>query len=329
MSARAPWLAGIAGIAVLAALPWLSPSSYFLHIVILILIWGFIYTAWSLMGKFGLVSLGHGAFLGTGAYTAGLLWNFTGLTPWLGIPIGVALAVLIAVVIGYPCFRLKVVGHYFALVTLALAEVARLSIVAARDITGGSLGMTPNGVPTPSWLAIQFADKRYFYFLALALWLFGLWVWRRVDASMASAALEAISEDEGAAAAIGIHVTRQKLTVTIISAAMTALGGALYGQFLMYLNPDTLAGVGVSLQIVFAAIAGGMYSMLGPTVGAVLTIVLGEALRIWFGTTWIGAANTIYGILLVIFIIYMPRGIVGLIASRLPAQLLPARRPAL
>jgi len=233
------------------------------------------------------------------------------------------------VVIGYPCFRLKVVGHYFALVTLALAEVARLSIVAARDITGGSLGMTPNGVPTPSWIAIQFADKRYFYFLALGLWLFGLWVWRRVDTSMASAALEAISEDEGAAAAIGIHVTRQKLTVTIISAAMTALGGALYGQFVMYLNPDTLAGVGVSLQIVFAAIAGGMYSMLGPTVGAVLTIVLGEALRIWFGTTWIGAANTIYGILLVIFIIYMPRGIVGLVASRLPARLLPARRPAL
>ena len=189
--------------------------------------------------------------------------------------------------------------------------------------------MTPNGVPTPSWLAIQFADKRYFYFLALALWLFGLWIWRRVDASMASAALEAISEDEGAAAAIGIHVTRQKLTVTIISAAMTALGGALYGQFVMYLNPDTLAGVGVSLQIVFAAIAGGMYSMLGPTVGAVLTIVLGEVLRVSFGTTWIGAANTIYGILLVIFIIYMPRGIVGVIAARLRGEVLPARRPAL
>ena len=137
---------------------------------------------------------------------------------------------------------------------------------------------------------------------------------------MASAALEAISEDEGAAAATGIHVTRQKLNLTIISAAMTALGGALYSQFVMYLNPDTLAGVGVSLQIVFAAIAGGMYSMLGPTVGAVLTIVLGEALRIWFGTTWIGAANTIYGILLVIFIIYMPRGIVGLIVGNFQKQ---------
>ena len=314
------WLAAALGIVGLIILPWLSPPSYFLHIVILILIWGFIYTAWSLMGKFGLVSLGHGAFLGAGAYASGLLWNFYGLTPWLGIPIGMALAVLLAIVIGYPCFRLKVVGHYFALVTLALAEVARLSIVAARDITGGSLGMTPNSVATPSWFALQFADKRYFYFLALALWLFGLWVWRRIDSSMASAALEAISEDEGAAAAIGIHVTRQKLNLTIISAAMTALGGALYSQFVMYLNPDTLAGVGVSLQIVFAAIAGGMYSMLGPTVGAVLTIVLGEALRIWFGTTWIGAANTIYGILLVIFIIYMPRGIVGLIVGNFQKQ---------
>ena len=314
------WLAAALGIVGLIILPWLSPPSYFLHIVILILIWGFIYTAWSLMGKFGLVSLGHGAFLGAGAYASGLLWNFYGLTPWLGIPIGMALAVLLAIVIGYPCFRLKVVGHYFALVTLALAEVARLSIVAARDITGGSLGMTPNSVATPSWFALQFADKRYFYFLALALWLFGLWVWRRIDSSMASAALEAISEDEGAAAATGIHVTRQKLNLTIISAAMTALGGALYSQFVMYLNPDTLAGVGVSLQIVFAAIAGGMYSMLGPTVGAVLTIVLGEALRIWFGTTWIGAANTIYGILLVIFIIYMPRGIVGLIVGNFQKQ---------
>ena len=319
MTTRATWLAGAVGVAALAVLPWMSPASYFLHIVILILLWSFIYTAWALMGKFGLVSLGHGAFLGIGAYTSALLWNFFALTPWLGIPIGMVLAVLLAIVIGYPCFRLKVVGHYFALVTLALAEVARLSIVAARDITGGSLGMTPAGVPTPSWVALQFADKRYFYFLALGVWLFGLWVWRRMDASMASAALEAISEDEGAAAAIGIHVTRHKLYLTIVSAGLTAFGGALYGQFVMYLNPDTLAGVGVSLQIVFAAIAGGMYSMLGPTVGAVLTIVLGEALRVWFGTTWIGAANTIYGILLVIFIIYMPRGIVGLLTSHLRA----------
>ena len=104
---------------------------------------------------------------------------------------------------------------------------------------------------------------------------------------------------------------REKLRVTVISAALTALGGAIYGQYVMYLNPETVSGIAVSLQIVFAAIAGGVYSMLGPTVGALLTIALTEGLRVWFGTNFIGAANTIYGILLVLCIIFMPQGIVG------------------
>ena len=154
-----------------------SPRDYVLHIAIQILLWGFVYTAWSLMGRFGLVSLGHGAFLGIGAYVPALLWNYYGLTPWLGIPIGVALAVLLALVIGYPCFRLRVVGHYFALVTLALSQVVLLSIVAARDVTGGSLGMTPKAVGH-SWYALQFPEKTYFYAIALVVWLVGLVVWR-------------------------------------------------------------------------------------------------------------------------------------------------------
>jgi branched-chain amino acid transport system permease protein len=129
----------------LAAVPMVT-RDYFLHIAIQILLWGFIYTAWSLMGKFGLVSLGHGAFLGIGAYIPALLWNTQGVPPWLGIPLAIVLAVLLGLVIGYPCFRLRVVDHYFALVTLALSQVVLLTIVAARDITGGSLGMTPKTV---------------------------------------------------------------------------------------------------------------------------------------------------------------------------------------
>ena len=151
---------------VLLALVPFATSDYVLHIAIQILLWGFVYTAWSLMGKFGLVSLGHGAFLGIGAYVSPLLWNYAGLTPWLGIPIGVLIAVLLALVIGYPCFRLRVIGHYFALVTLALSQVALLTIVAARDITGGSLGMTPKAVGH-SWYALQFPEKPYFYAIAL------------------------------------------------------------------------------------------------------------------------------------------------------------------
>src|SRR5262249_31419274 len=139
------------------------------------------------------------------------------------------------------------------------------------------------------------------------------------DGSIGREALEAISDDEEAAAAIGVDVTREKLRVTVISAALTSLGGAVFGQYLMYLNPETVSGIGVSLRIVFAAIAGGMYAMLGPTVGALWTIALTEGLRVWFDANFVGAANTIYGILLILFVVFMPRGILGwLEAARRP-----------
>jgi branched-chain amino acid transport system permease protein len=237
MTARYALLAG--GFGILVALTFFAPP-YFMHLLIQILLWGFVYTAWSMMGRFGFVSLGHGAFMGVGAYVPALLWNYYGLTPWLGIPLGVALAVLLAVVIGYPCFRLKVVGHYFALVTLALSQVVLLSITAARDITGGSLGLTPKAAGF-SWYALQFPDKRYFYVIGLLLWLGGLAIWRSIDRGIGRQVLDAISEDEEAAAAVGIDVMREKLRVTVISAALTALGGAIFGQYLRHVcdaRPD-------------------------------------------------------------------------------------------
>ena len=161
----------LVGLAILIALPAVVPP-YFLHLLIQIMVWAFIYTAWALMGRFGFVSFGHGAFMGVGAYVPALLWTYYGLTPWIGIPLGIALSMLLAVVIGYPCFRLRVVGHYFALVTLALSQVVLLSLVAARDVTGGSLGFTQRAVGH-SWYALQFPEKRYFYGISVVVWLMG------------------------------------------------------------------------------------------------------------------------------------------------------------
>lgn len=297
------------GLAILIALPFVTPD-YFMHLLIQILIWAFIYTAWSLMGRFGFVSFGHGAFMGVGAYVPALMWTFWGVTPWIGIPLAVLASVLLAIVVGYPCFARRVVGHYFALVTLALSQVVLLSLTAARDVTGGSLGFTQKAVGH-SWYALQFPEKTYFYGIAVLLWLAGLVIWQRIDRGISREALEAIGEDEDAAAAVGIDVMYQKMRITIISAALTALGGAIYGQYFMYLNPETVSGITVSLQIVFAAIAGGVYSMFGPSVGALVTLALTEGLRVWFGTEFIGGANTIYGILLVLCVIFMPQGVVG------------------
>jgi branched-chain amino acid transport system permease protein len=333
MSALRPSPAAIGGLLAVAALPLLirllAPGSerYYLHILIQILLWSFIYTGWSLMGRFGLTSLGHGAFTGIGAYTTVLMWNYLGLSPWIGIPAGVVLATVIGLLVGYPCFRFRITGHYFALLTLALTEFVRLCIVGLRDYTGGSLGTQPtrygDGI---SLYAIQFEpDRMLAYYIAFALWLFGLYVWLRVDRSMDRYALDAASQDEDAASSVGIDVTREKLKITALSSAMCALGGAMFGQYQMYIGPETIAGLGLSLNMVFAVISGGMWVLLGPTVGAVFTQLLAEGLRVviqgsdtlksLLGSSALALDQMVYGLLLILFIIYMPRGILGTLAG--------------
>jgi len=305
-----PWIL----LAALAVAPLMGLGNYPLHMLIQVLLWGFIYTGWSVMGRLGLVSFGHGAFLGIGAYVVVMLWNSYGLSPWIGLPIALALTTVVAFLIGYPCFRFKIVGHYFALVTLALSEIARLLIVALRDHTGGSLGVTPKTALTESTfslVAVQFSNKLVWFYIVLVFWLAGLWVWKKVDGSMARLALEAISQEEDAAGSIGINVTRLKLAVTLISALMTCVGGVLYAQYQAYVNPDSVSGIGISLQMVFGVIAGGMYVRLGPTVGAAFTLLLAESLRLMFGNSMHALDTTIYGLMLVLFIIFMPKGILG------------------
>jgi branched-chain amino acid transport system permease protein len=315
MSRALPWIAAAAA---LTALPFVYHEAYPLHILVLVLIWSFVYTSWSVMGCFGLVSLGHGGFMGIGAYVTALLWNHYQLTPWLGIPLAMLTAGAVAVLIGYPCFRFRIIGHNFALLTLALSAIVLQVITATREFTGGSLGYTPERYDGGSSIyAVQFLDKTTWYLIALAVCAMGLWIRYRIDRSMLRYALEAIAEDEDAAAAAGVHVTKEKLKITVLSAMMTAFAGALYCQYQMFISPDTVSGVAVSLQMVFAAVVGGIYVPLGPTVGAAITILLTEWLRIWFGTAAIGWDNVVYGTLLVVFIVFLPQGLLGSLLARL------------
>jgi branched-chain amino acid transport system permease protein len=328
----------VIGLVLLALLPFAiriifgDSEKYYLHLSVQILLWAFIYTGWSLMGRFGLTSLGHGAFTGIGTYVTVLLWNYAGLTPWLGIPVAITVAVIAGILVGYPCFRLRITGHYFALMTLAFTEFVRLCIVGLRDWTGGSLGTQPRrydgGI---SLWAVQFEPDRVLsFYIALAIWVVGLLIWLRVDRSMDRYALDAASQDEDAAASVGIDVTREKLKITALSAGMCAFGGAMYGQYQMYIGPETIAGLSVSLNIVFAVIAGGMWTLLGPTVGAVFTQVLAEVLRVGiqssdtlrsvFGSSALALDTLVYGLLLILFIIYMPRGILGTAIERWRAR---------
>ena len=315
MNPRNPvlWLVAAA----LVALPFVYKQPYHLHVMVLILIWSFAYTSWSMMGRFGLVSLGHGGFMGVGAYGTALLWNHMGLSPWIGIPLSMLAAGALALVVAWPCFRFRITGHYFALVTLALSGIVLQVITATRDQTGGSLGYTPERTKGSGLAALQFVDKETWYLIALGIWAAGLAIWYWVDRSMMRDALEAISEDEDAAAAAGVNVTAEKLKITVLSALMTALAGAIYCQYQMFISPDTVSGIAVSLQMVFAAVVGGIYVAMGPTVGAIITILLAEILRIGFGTKAVGWDNLVYGVLLIVFIIFLPKGILGSLLARL------------
>jgi branched-chain amino acid transport system permease protein len=298
-------------IAAVGLFPVFFPSPYLIHIGTLIFIWAFITTAWSYMGRFGLVSLGHGAFLGLGAYTSGLLFNFYGLSPWIGMILGGIGAVLFALLIGYACFRFGVIGDYFALVTLALGEVVALTIIAFRDITGGSLGLTLKSKGT-SLLYFQSEHKIHFYYISIAFLIVALLVWKWIDRSRMQKALRAIGEDEIAASTLGVGIIRYKMIITSISAFMTAVGAVLYVQFNnLYLNPHTLAGVPPSLEIAFKAILGGMFSLWGPSVGTALIVSLEEYFRVAYGSTFVGFSQIIYGLALVLLIIFLPKGIYG------------------
>ena len=167
------WVSWIVA-AVLVTLPFAFRDPYPLHILVLVLIWSFLYTSWSMMRRFGLVSLGHGGFMGIGAYVTALLWNYLHVSPWIGIPLAMLAAAAAAVLIGYPCFRFRITGHYFALLTLALSAIVLQVITATRDFTGGSLGYTPERYDGGSSIyAVQFLGKETWYLIAL-----GIWGWR-------------------------------------------------------------------------------------------------------------------------------------------------------
>ena len=303
-----------AGVLLIIALaPLLATSEYMVHIGTLILLWAFVSTAWAYMARFGLVSLGHGVFLGIGAYIPVMLFNYYGVSPWLGMLAGVGAAVLVASILGYACFRFGLIGDYFALVTLAMAEVVSLAIVACREVTGGSLGCTLKA--SVGWASFQFDDKRYFYYIIFAFLLLALYIWRLIDKSRMRLALTAIEESELAASSMGVSIIRFKMGITLLSAGLTAMGGVLYAQYVTYINPGTISGVGVSLSTCFKAILGGMFNIFGPLAGSAIMVSLEEYFRISFDTGFLGVSEIIFGVVLLVMIIFLPKGIVGSVSE--------------
>jgi branched-chain amino acid transport system permease protein len=280
------------------------------HILILTLFYAFLGTGWNLMcGYAGRLSLGHAAFVAVGAYTSILLFKEFSLTPWVGMLAGGVMAVIVMLLIAYPSFRFGLKGPYFTLASIAVAEIVHNLLIYGRDITGGSLGLSLPYVPT-SMAQFQFDGKGEYYLVILGFWLVAMFLTIKMERTRYY--LEAIREDEDAAAALGISVNKNLIIAACISAFMVAIGGTFYGQYFRYIDPYSIAGFQLSLNMALVVVIGGSGTIFGPTIGAFLLIPMTELLRMSLGAQLPGLHLFLYGILLVVCVIYLPKGIISL-----------------
>jgi branched-chain amino acid transport system permease protein len=282
-------------------------SSYALTIFVLILFYAFLGQAWNIVGGYtGQLSAGHAAFVGVGAYAAAMLSTEWGLTPWLGMFVGAVLAAGLGAIIGYLGFRFGLRGFYFVLLTVAFAEVCRI-LVSNIDALGGALGLYITFTGNPR--QFQFQDQRAYYYIALALMLFATGVAALIERRRFGIYLGAIREDELACEALGVNTFKYKMLAMVVSSALTGLGGTFYAFYLFSLQPSTVFGIPLSVEIVIRPIIGGAGTLLGPILGSFILTPLGELSRQYFGQSGLhGAHLIVYGVLLVSVVLFLPEG---------------------
>jgi len=287
----------------LAVYPLVVTNHFFLHLSIMALLYALLGMSWNLLGGYtGQISFGHAAFFGTGAYTSTILLLRFGISPWLGMLVGAVLAVLLSLPLGWLTFRLR--GPYFALATLAFAEVVRVIVYNWDSLTGGGDGLN---------ILADLGGIVRFYYIILALTVAGALVMHGCVRSRWGYFLNAIREDEDAAEALGVPATRMKLIVLAISAFFVALAGSFFASYQLYINPDLVYESQISIQMIVVTIVGGIGTLEGPVVGALVIVPLSEYFR---GLSPV-ANPLIYGLFIVIFMMFLPEGIVSRVRSLL------------
>lgn len=313
------------GIAVLVALPMVVKSSFAIDILVRILLFAFIGTAWNLMGGYAKqLSLGHAAYFGLGAYTSTILEIDYNVSPWIGMVAGGVVAALASLPIGWLCFRLR--GPYFTIATIATAQALMLIFLKFRDFAWGAEGTTiPNLGTAP--LMMQFESKSSYYYVVLGLLLLSLLVTWLIERSWVGNYLVAIGEDEDAAEAIGVNAPKMKRDIYMISAFLTALAGTFYTQYIYFIDPATAFSFNISIEAALVSIVGGIGTLWGPLIGTVLLETTSTLLQSWLGSSIGGVQLTVYSLILMAVILWRPTGLMGMIeelrqrhAGRKPAR---------
>jgi branched-chain amino acid transport system permease protein len=330
------FLAYLAVILLVAFVPQFTRKPSLLHLWIMVFLAISQGAAWNVIGGYaGQYSVGHAAYFGMGAYTTMLLLELNQIAPWYGIGLSVINAVILSVIIGSITFRLR--GPYFVLASIAVAEIIRLATLHFKDVTRGAEGILLSGIPPlvlSETLSIKFVGKQPFFYVALGLAVIAVSVNWIVQHTKFGYYFQAIREDQDAAHSLGINLTLHKSLALAVSAALTAASGAVFGLYVRFIDPNIVFSLpDVSVQMVLICIIGGIGTILGPVIGSVVMVLLGETLR---NPKWLvqvgvlgdesaivafieqrfsNAHVLVYGILVVVVILYAPDGILGLLRT--------------
>ena len=308
---RLVWLSVVAAIAI--AYPLLLSSPFQQRLGALVLLYAIAASAWNIVGGYaGQVSVGHVVFFGCGAYAAMAVYHHLQLSPLVGIPVGIVVAVGIAAAIGVPTLRLS--GHYFSMATIAVAETMRL-IVTNTEWLGAAVGLSGPTVPR-NVFDLSFLSSLPYYYLFLAVLAITLLVTWWMTNSRMGFYLRAIKDSERAARSLGAPASRTKLYAYMLSAALTSVAGALYAMMFGFVDPESGLGILISVKILIMAALGGAGLLFGPLVGAAILVPLEEISNSWLGGKGAGLTFVVYGAIIVVIARFQPGGLLSLFTRR-------------
>lgn len=302
-------------VGILAIVPLLVSGTFYIHVMIMALLFAFLSAAWNILGGFaGYVSFGHAVFFGIGAYTVAVLGKNFAVNPWLGLITGAILAVGLASLIAFPSFQAGLKGHYFAIATWAVAEVIRVIFMNWMYVGGATGIMIP--LTNPSVINFQYhtAKVPYYYIILVLLILETAFIYL-LKQSKIGFYLQAINSNEKAAESIGIDTTYYKHLAYYLSAALVAIGGAFYAQYQLYFDPPMVFNVMISMKMILPAILGGVGTIMGPLIGSAIMTPLEQFLRAYLAGAGGGINLIIFGVLVVIVVVFRPKGLYEFIRS--------------
>ncbi len=313
------WATGAMAFGILALVGILS-NSYILSLLTIVLLFTFMGQSWNLMlGIGGQLSIGHALFVGLGAYSVAVLYIKYGISPWIGLFVGMVIAGAVGAVLAWLSFRFEVRGIYFALLTIAAAEFARI-MFSGWEFVGAMQGLF---FPAPSGnveLSMLRGGARFYYFVALALAAIGVAGTEIISRSYFGYVWRAMRDDDEAARALGVRTFRHKILVISISAASAAAGGGILALVQGAIFPDSIMGMGISVDVLIGPIVGGLGTAFGPLVGSLVAIPLNHLMSGLGDTLGIPGLNNItYGIILILVVWFLPDGIWPAIVRRYQA----------